>query len=1133
MIKRNSSKIVDSLVNSSHEEHFNISKAIRDDAPITSTNSVIKSINFESDKDGAYILRKPLIKKLDLNKTNQILLSNKTDILTFENNTITITNASTIILKFYDSTLKVHTIPFPNSLKTMDWITIVDSYNLPEFTLLNVKIDHTKFAINLYTQGRWFPGDRFTLRSSSINTDVPVDPTPEDPAVPQYMPPDYILVQDTWTDTEGFEHNNSIGNILKRFVKVYPHESEENTYIFEIVHPEFNSITSNMDVGNTSTLDINLLLDNPYAIRDLYNYGYVSTTKILPYVSIDDTITVDDVNSKTIWELTEKGPFANNTKGFKILTSTNPTIFNKNILILKAFLTTKATPNPYYCCWEYSENDGVDWKICQEFKMKFKDKLEEINVSDLTSADFEDTVYKDSLTRAASYLVTKQVVRMDLFNDYSFMDSIQNRPDVLVLYNPNLHYKYRFQIYIDTQKEIPVPEDVQGTATVYNFNDISTEVSFSESGDAQKFKYEFSQGNSDTAPSVEDSSVLMYAGSAYTSDSNSVLKQHYGNVLTVRSTDPNFKIKSVTITLAYKKYDETNHYYKYLGGIIGSINKDKNDIPEPDENDKNPYNMTVIAKISTEGSTGYTTPYVMLYGCNNLWVNQSSSKTATVSISAEPDSGGVISFVNLSSCLYEYTAKLMLQDDTVLPVQYKTIKVKSISVSYTTTPEVLITSTYLASTTGTFSISYSDTTQLVEDLTLERDRLFKSKLYYNEKQAQLMLYNNTNVYVSNIGSTIIKLMNTISIPETITKIISWRNYLILFTAKTIYLASYDSANDTFNLKTLSNSVGVPKEDANTIVPILNSIYFKSGSKIYKLVPNLYASSDDILNIHQVSTGINSILENIVNTYIENNNFSYADADTYSIFIPINETLTYCINFDFNSQLWTVQTYPTLLVNVEQVSASEVYVYDANTWYYFKENLSVLLKQGLNDYCLDENEDVEDYSFNIFLNSIPYADYLTRTPKELISDVLMHNSSNYNEYFTGISTPIEFLIDFGQKSTNYTIDKQFLETKIILATLSAKDTFPLTLDIYTDGVARELHWDATTDSSLWKTSLNDVGILNTNFYPNDTDFNGIFRQLIVKYSGRGKSIRHVISGSSQSLFKFYSMDVRARILPKKH
>ena len=172
---------------------------------------------------------------------------------------------------------------------------------------------------------------------------------------------------------------------------------------------------------------------------------------------------------------------------------------------------------------------------------------------------------------------------------------------------------------------------------------------------------------------------------------------------------------------------------------------------------------------------------------------------------------------------------------------------------------------------------------------------------------------------------------------------------------------------------------------------------------------------------------------------------------------------------------------------------------------------------------------------MFINAVPYADYLNSLPKDIITAVLENvtTSHSHEQTFGDIMTPISFEIDFGQKSSNYTLYKQFLETKLTLATLSVKDTFPITIDIYTDGISRELHWDSNTDGAIWKTSLYDVGILNTGFGVTGQDYNGIFRQLIVKYSGKGKSIRHVISGNSKALFKFYSMDVRSRILPKKN
>ena len=46
MIYKKPSKITKSLVNTAYEDHYNASKAIKDDAPITDNTSVISSINF-------------------------------------------------------------------------------------------------------------------------------------------------------------------------------------------------------------------------------------------------------------------------------------------------------------------------------------------------------------------------------------------------------------------------------------------------------------------------------------------------------------------------------------------------------------------------------------------------------------------------------------------------------------------------------------------------------------------------------------------------------------------------------------------------------------------------------------------------------------------------------------------------------------------------------------------------------------------------------------------------------------------------------------------------------------------------------------------------------------------------------
>lgn len=1117
MIKRNSSKITDSFVNSTHSEHYNVTKAIHDDVPLTDNTSVIRSTNFEADKDGAYVLRKPLILKDKLRTTNErtttnsYFLSNKQDKLRITRTssigghyqTLDIISADSticdIIVKFYDNNLKEHELK--NKEIPLSWISeINDVFTTSNHTLLKVVINHSQFLA--YTHS--------------------------------------MLITDVFTLKDGFNNSDAFGNDLHRFINISKHESLDNTYVLTIVNPEINTITSNADVGNAETLDINLLLENPYAIRDLYGYGYVGCTKVVPYIYTkdDSNKTLSNFNTTKIWELTERN-FLDSDKqeldnSFKILVSSNPKAFNKKFLFLKAFLTTAVTSSKYYCCWEQSKDGGITWEECPEFVSKYTEKTVIKLISDLSSADFDKMVYENSLEKASSYLVSKKLVPLNLNNkDLSFDDTIENRPDVLVLTNPNLSYKYRFSIYLDTERDTPVPEASMFTVTKTGFAD---PVEGFLDNLENKIKYTTNQQGAVTAPIVDNGKLVLYEATADTSGYPS--RYEIGNSLTITSLDPTYKIKNVTLTLTHKNLISGTSDYERLGAAIGVVDKDASNCPLPWDgtydglhmSEDNPYGMSDIS-IGSYAGGGKT----IIYNAKNLWVSEGSSKTYTAE-SYGTDGATNLSFVNLTRCLMNFNGGVDLATVSGSnDITRSRLVIESITVTYTVDPAIQYTSVYLASTTGTFSVAYSDNTETVEDLSIERDRLFNGTLYYNENQHQLISFYDRYVYSSGTNSTIMKLLNSLVLPEQITKIIPWRGYLLLFSPRNIYLAKYDYDSDTYTIKTLSNTVGVPAVDADTIVPILNSVYFKSGNKIYRLIPNLYAASDDILNIHQISTGVNTILEHILNNYIESYNFSYADSDTYSVFIPItSESVTYCITYDFNNRLWTMQKYPVILDGIETISNLEVYLKDnTRNIYHFRESLNTLLSEGLKQYCTDNNEPISNYNLNLFTNSVPYADYLNKKPNEIIELVLGNASGYYENVFNNVATPIRFEIDFGQKSSNYTLDKQFLESKFVFATLSAKDTIPVTLDIYTDGISRELHWDANTDGAIWKSSLDDVGILNTGFGVDGQDYNGILRQLIVKYSGKGKSIRHVITGESKSLFKFYSMDVRGRILPKKH
>ena len=72
----------------------------------------------------------------------------------------------------------------------------------------------------------------------------------------------------------------------------------------------------------------------------------------------------------------------------------------------------------------------------------------------------------------------------------------------------------------------------------------------------------------------------------------------------------------------------------------------------------------------------------------------------------------------------------------------------------------------------------------------------------------------------------------------------------------------------------------------------------------------------------------------------------------------------------------------------------------------------------------------------------------------------------------------------------------------------------------DGIYQKLHTDCNTDSALWKNVITDIGTLSTDFVNESSNILNTLRQLILRYSGKGKTISHYISGKSQCKFKIF-------------
>ena len=364
-------------------------------------------------------------------------------------------------------------------------------------------------------------------------------------------------------------------------------------------------------------------------------------------------------------------------------------------------------------------------------------------------------------------------------------------------------------------------------------------------------------------------------------------------------------------------------------------------------------------------------------------------------------------------------------------------------------------------------------------------------------------YINT-IYISNTDSFITPLMSNLDITfgNTITKLVPWRNYVIAFTKNSIHLIS-QSEDYGYTAKLINTSVGMPVQNKDTSVSVLNSIIFKSGTKIYSLIPNRFATLDTILNVTCISDSINSYLESL-NSVKE---FAFSTYDEY-ILCCVQEQSTIVFKYNYTTKIWTKHLYPIAFTDYKSISTDEIYVYVGARKYLFNKKLDQLLTKEVYDI-------------------LPYGDYLDKTVDDLATYITSNPLISQSD-----CTPISFELEFRQKTSNYQIDKQFLESKLILAVESAKAVFPFQIDIVSDGMPRVVHVDANTDSPFWQDNLEQAGVLNTLFKSDTSNSESVLKQVFIKYSGKGKTITHNLYGNSNSKFTFYNINYRYRLLPKK-
>lgn len=393
--------------------------------------------------------------------------------------------------------------------------------------------------------------------------------------------------------------------------------------------------------------------------------------------------------------------------------------------------------------------------------------------------------------------------------------------------------------------------------------------------------------------------------------------------------------------------------------------------------------------------------------------------------------------------------------------------------------------------------------------------VYGEKLYYN-KRIYSYGYDGfkNNILRSDVNSLITPLFNVIDVnavsDTTVTALVPWRDYLIAGTPDSVHLITF-SDGGAFT-RTVSTATGIPAQDHRTCKAILNGIVFKSGSKIYTLYPNTSSGDETILNLSEISHPISHILESLESSNTIYDNFAIGTDRSYLVFIPF-ATHTYCLKYTYDLRTWSVFKYAGVrFVDYHLKSVDDITIYGVRDdgslceFYFDKE-----LKEAYPDFI--DNWEVESF------DDVPYGDFLT---DESLNPPAEGGFPNPN--------PIHFILDSGQRTDNISLTRKFVESKFLLATLNSKSAANLTVDVYVDGNPYKTRLKG--DGIVFKTMPNDIITLGDDNPSDGSDVYNSISQAFLRYSGKGKTIRHVIEGDSLYNFKLYEVFYRYRPMPNK-
>lgn len=847
-------------------------------------------------------------------------------------------------------------------------------------------------------------------------------------------------------------------------------ETSTNVFELKIITPEMNTLTtSESDIK----LNPNMTLDNPYAVRDTYGSEVVQVSGILPYVLPNSITWFEKINDSA--------------------TVNSESVFIKDLNSVASLLEDGISDKDIVVA-DVSSNGGTFMSFTVAPNITVVLRIFSKNGQTYLKGTFSKDIYDGYLEGGISVGITFGILK------YPINKTSNTTVEIFPTYNGDLYpdspvASASLNLIVNpTEGDFEVPLYLEGAAYETGSYILSDKVSPNDA-----FEYWKEQKTSEIVGEFYRLCVVQ-ASVNYTSN-YSVRKGAIPNV-TVPEVTENVRqdsyraVSSVDVSQnandvylkAFCKFPKMSDFYckwEYsLDGVswnaYGDLHTQSDEIfvEVPDvNNSKMPSETHIVNKLPVATVTDYI-----------------ASRPDILSLQAVK--AQVPEDVDVLALVYRFRIFPILSKKTVDASHIKGSLGSDIAYFETRVP----------SGTGTEYL----TTDMPNAVLGEK--LYYKKAIYSYGTSEYDSF----AYVSDTDSFITPLYNVLDLDvnakDTVCAIIPWRNYLISCTEKAMYLSN--RAESGFFTKAISTSVGVPYEDRHCAKAALNGIIFKSGHSVYFAYPNLYASDDTTLQLTDISKPISHILDEF--TGVVESCFAEVVDDRYVLVLNVGDGVhsnvkAYILCYSLNTKKWEKYSYPmrflsfakhrvlgsTILGAVISISGTGISI------------------SGTGEYGLFE----KDYS-----RVLPHRKLSTYG--DVLDDTYSSNPT---------ATPIEYYWDTGQKTDSILQTNQYVESKTVFATLDDRDAFPFTIYVAIDGDPHVVRQDVSTDAPFWKPEDgNSVGALSTAFKLANND-NAIYsakntlRQHIIRYSGKGKSIRHRIEGRSLYNFKMYETYVRYKIL----